>query len=526
MRQLGKVKALPILQAYSTLDEIYTHLPTLDPKLQRLFDSTPREHVELCLKVATLVTDAPIEEYTGDLSPAITVTAAPVAALNVHILAHRDHLVADTANQKLFVRLTLTPTAAARDARPDLSVAFLLDTSASMSDDVTDGDDDADQEPKTKMDLVIEAMQTIIADPGLTTRDRFALIRFDEEPVILTTFTPAQNHEVLSEAIDALDSEGPSTFMGAGMREATDLLLTEHGSRRLILLTDGQTVDEDDVNEETERLAQANIPVTTVGVGDDVNTDLLVHITDRTQGLPIDIVPDTHHPYPPAIRASELPAALLEELRRAANEVVTDVSLTARLVRDVQLERITRVHPTQTEVDCTRIPLALGNVDATHGATYLLEFTLPARPAARMRIAQLSCTYRVPGLRVSEQTSPMDIIVTYTPDQALSARVAPDVMQWVQQRNLEQLIASATRQASTDPAQAQRTLQLARNMTQHLNNGVMTVAVDRALQELHRTQSLSAGTSKTLRLGTKTQTIHAQDPDLPTEEEIRHHTGL
>jgi len=458
--------------------------------------------------------------------------------LDAQLRPHREYLLAQAAGQKLFLTLHLRPQAAARGARPPLSVAFVVDTSGSMREVVTEPTERTGQTTvvegktyevvrgaKSKMDLVIESLRGLLSSDLLRPEDRIALVKFDDTAEVLVPFTGIGERARLLAAAERLDWYSGGTHMGAGMLAATTLLRSEAGNRRLVLLTDGQTFDEAVVQEQIEQLAQAQISVTTVGVGDEVNTGLLVKITDQTQGQPIDVVPDTQQPQPPAVRASELPAALLGDIKQAASEVVTNVGLSIRTVKDVVLERVTRVQPTQTEVDRSKAPLPLGNVEAGGGTTYVLEFTLPARPPARMRLAQLGLTYQVPGAHYRGEIPPLDVVVEFTQDEGLAARVDGEVMQWVQQRNVEGLVAQATREAQTNPQQAQKTLELARNMTQRLGNGAMTQALDRALGELSTSKTISLGTAKTLKIGAKTQTIKVGSSDLPSDEDIRKMTG-
>ena len=460
--------------------------------------------------------------------------------LEAKMRPHREFLLAQTAGQKLFVLLHLQPDAAARQARPNLSVVFVVDTSGSMREVVTEPTERTGQTTfvdgqryevvrgaKNKLELVTEALKGIVSSDLIRPEDRLALVKFDDMADVLVPFTAASDRTRLLDAIGRLDWYSGGTQMGAGMASGVGLLRGEQGSRRMVLLTDGQAFDGVVAQEQAGILSGLQVPVTTIGVGDDVNTELLTEITDRTQGQPIDVVPDTQNPQPPAVRASELPAALLGDLKQAASEVVTNVALSVRAVKDVVLERVTRVQPTQTEVprESGGGPLPLGNVEAGVGATYILEFTLPARPAARMRLAQLGLTYQVPGAGYRGEIPPVDVVVEFTGDEAMAARVDSDVMQWVQQRNIEGLVAQATREAQQNPEQAARTLEQARSMTQRLGNGAMTQVLDRAIGELGSSKTISLGTAKTMRLGAKTQTLKAGEGSLPTDEEIRKMTG-
>ncbi|GHF65729.1 Ca-activated chloride channel family protein [Deinococcus metalli] len=458
--------------------------------------------------------------------------------LEAKVHPHREFLLAQTAGQKLFLTLTVTPTAQAQAARPDLSVVFVVDTSGSMREVVTEPTGTTGRTTtvdgkkyeivkgaRNKLELLTEALNGIIQSDLLRPEDRLALVKFDDMADVLVPFTPATDTQRLLAGVERLDWYSGGTNMGLGMQAGAKLLQGETGSRRMVLLTDGQAFDAPVVEEQAGVLAGLQIPVTTVGVGDEVNTELLTLITDRTQGQPIDVVPDTDNPQPPAVRATELPLALLGDLKQAANEVVTNVALSVRTVKDVVLDRVTRVQPTQTEVARADGPLQLGNVEAGIGATYVLEFTLPARPAARMRLAQLGLTYQVPGANYRGELPPLDVVVEFTGNESMAARVDPAVMQWVQQRNIEGLVAQATREARSDPAQAAKTLELARSMTQRLGNGAMTQVLDRAIGELGSSKTISLGTAKTMRLGAKTQTLKTSDGTLPSDEDIRRMTG-
>lgn len=439
--------------------------------------------------------------------------------LDVTHQLHRDHLLAHTGQQKLFLLLNLKPRAEATQTRPPLGVAFVVDTSGSMREGVT-----LSGKGRNKMDLVIESLRGILMSGLLGAQDRISLVQFDDRASMMIPLTSSAQRARLMAGIERLDWHTGGTHMGAGMKLAREALEGQAGSVRMVLLTDGQTSDETLVRSETQKFAAKQIPVTTVGVGDEVNTDLLMFITDQTQGKPIDVVPDTQNPQPPAVKASDLPAALLGDLRQSISEVVTQVNLSVKTVKDVVLDRVTRVHPTQTEVDMKQQPMPLGNLAGQSGAIFVLEFTLPARPPARIRVAQLGFTYQVPGRQFTGEIPPIDVIAEFTQNEEVAGRLKPEVMQFVQQRNIEGMLSQAIQEASSNPEQARQTLQLARDVTQRLGNRTMTQALDRALQELGQSKTLSAGTAKTLRIGSKTQTVKTADVPL-TDEEIRRISG-
>ncbi|MDZ7702945.1 MAG: VWA domain-containing protein [Trueperaceae bacterium] len=458
--------------------------------------------------------------------------------LNTKLTPHREYLLADTAGQKLFLALSLRPDPDAAKTRPQLAIAFVVDTSGSMREVVTEPTERTGQTTvvdgatyevvrgaKSKIELVTEALQGILGDDTLEDDDRIAIVGFDDQARVIAPFTPARERRRLQSSADTLGQYSGGTRMGAGMREGLRLLSSETGSRRMVLLTDGHTFDEDLVKSLVADLRAQRVSVTTVGVGD-TNEDLLIDLTDKTQGNLVDVVPDNQNPQPPAVRASELPAAFLGDVKKAASEVVTDLSLNVMTVRDVSIDRITRVYPVQSEVEVGEQPFFLGSAAAGDETVFVIEFTLPKRPPARMRLAQLGLSYQVPGADYRGELPPMDVVVEFTNDEARAAQIDPQVMQRVQQRNVEQLIKRATREAQTDPEQAAKTIALAKSMTVRLGNDVMTQALDRAENELQSSKTISLNTAKTLKIGAKTQTLRMdQSDDLPSDDDIRKMTG-
>src|SRR3712207_9049379 len=91
-------------------------------------------------------------------------------------------------------------------------------------------------------------------------------------------------------------------------------------------------------------------------------------------------------PHTPLSRAP--PPIFEAELGAATRQVVSDVRLTVRTVRDARLVSAMRAYPNLADLDPAREPLALGNVEAGDHTIFILELDLPARPPVRARVAQ------------------------------------------------------------------------------------------------------------------------------------------
>jgi len=287
----------------------------------------------------------------------------------------------------------------------------------------------------------------------------------------------------------------------------------------VFLLTDGLAVDEDECRRAAGALAELRARIVALGVGEEYNEDLLSELCSTTQGRPYDFRDMT-----------VLPEILEAELGSATRQVVSEVQVSVKTVRDVRLVSATRVYPSLADLNVAEVPLNLGSLEAGDRTVFVLELDVPERPAVRARLAQVGVTYWVPAERYRGEVPPFDLVVEFTAEEALASAVDAEVMGYVQQRNVDNLVRQAADQARNDPEQAARTLRVARGMTQRLGNRGMTVALGKAEEELRGTGAISEGTRKTIKVGARTRTMKVGGPDetpqnVPSQEEIRRLTG-
>lgn len=442
--------------------------------------------------------------------------------IQVSLTPHRGFLRASpegsTETQKLFLLAQLTPQVT---TRAPLSLTFIVDTSGSMREKVQGG--------RNKLELVVNALTGLIQSPTLGGQDQVSLVQFDDDSSTLCM--PTNDKGRLMQAVENLKRHSGGTMMGLGMLEALQHVQEGNRNRRVMLLTDGATFDEDACRAVTGTYVSQNVTITSIGVGDEFNEDLMGEISDRTGGRVIHVVAQNANP-PVSVLAADLDDVLGEEFKRAASEVVTNLEFTMRGVKGVTLDRVTRVYPFLAESELQRFEGGAkakgGNLEAKDQTAFLLEMTLPPRPPARVRIAQIGLTFDVPGEGRRGEIPPVDVVVEFTFDENLTAQVNPNVMGYVQQRNLEGLVKQAAKEAQSNPQQAAKTIEIARAMTVRLGNTAMTQALDQAKAELESSKTIQAGTAKTIKMGAKTQTIKVgedQGSGLPSDEEIRRITG-
>ena len=457
--------------------------------------------------------------------------------LKATIKPHRPYLRAQAGAQKLFVMLKLLPAPEAGRGRPRVDLALVIDTSGSMREPAPgaqgqitpvapftmDGKTyNATMEGASKLDVAMEAARRLLESSHLQAEDAVTLVQFDDRSEVVASGKAGPDREALLEAIGRLPRFSGGTQMAPGLRNAEAELRKQAGgnaSRTVLLLTDGLAIDEDECRRAATALAELRARVVALGVGEEYNEDLLADICSVTQGKPYDFRDMT-----------ALPQIFEGELGSATRQVVSDVQLTVKTVRDVRLVSATRVYPSLADLDASKAPLPLGSLEAGDHTVFIFELDVPERPAVRARLAQLGVTYQVPAQGYRGEVPPVDMTVEFTAEESLAASVDPEVMGYVQQRNVDNLVRQAADQAKSNPAQAAKTLQVARAMTQRLGNRGMTVALGKAEEELRSGGAISAGTRKTIKLGARTQTMKVGSPDevpqnVPPQDEIRRLTG-
>jgi Ca-activated chloride channel family protein len=437
--------------------------------------------------------------------------------LNVSITPHREFMPADTDAQKLFLMLKLRPTKEVAATRPPTTFAFVIDTSGSMYEEVSGS--------KTKIDVVIDSLLALVRSGRLGANDRIAIIQFDDSASQIIGLTSATQVSQLENAIAKLRTFSGGTCMGLGLGSALNALSNQDMTvRRTLLFTDGQTFDEDQCRAIASDFAAKNIPITALGVGG-FNEDLLTHLSDSTGGSLLYIVPGQATGTQVSIQ--ELPQKIIEEYSQAQQEVITNLALRVKAVQGVELTRIVRAYPTQAEFPFTQAPYPIGNAAANDETIFILEFSMASRPASRVRLAQLGLTYEVPGQKIRGEFPPQNLVVQFIAGQGGAAQVNQEVMDYLQQCNISNLVGQATKIAERDPQKAEELLETARRMTVRLGNDEMTASLNGAQEELRKTRKISDGTRKTVKMGAKGKTVKMGGDvnDQFSEEEMRKLTG-
>lgn len=187
-----------------------------------------------------------------------------------------------TAVERL-LPVTLEPRRPPRAEREPLALFVLIDRSNSMGYHIRNRLERSETDSK----LAYAKRAALAVVHQLKETDLVGLIAFDSEPFQVAPLRPLkENRTALEEDIPRLQPGGGTDFYDALQSARTQLIDSRVNTRHVILLTDGDTNrDASDHYPLVAALAQADISVTTIRIGDDtVNLGLLHDISSRTGG--------------------------------------------------------------------------------------------------------------------------------------------------------------------------------------------------------------------------------------------------
>jgi Ca-activated chloride channel homolog len=192
--------------------------------------------------------------------------------LQLKLVPDRDVILKDSP-QEVVVKIDLSAVGCVKKHhRTPLNLAVVIDRSGSMTGAKLE---------KTKQ----AAMQLV---DRLTPNDIFSLVVFSDEAHVLVPAQKVEDKDALKEKIESIEADG-STALYAGVQMGADQLdefLSSKRINRVILLSDGLA----NVGPSTPRelrhlgsqLAERGISVTTIGVGDDYNEDLMAGLAEAS----------------------------------------------------------------------------------------------------------------------------------------------------------------------------------------------------------------------------------------------------
>ena len=246
---------------------------------------------------------------TLGLATACTANLFAGETLSLKLVPDRE-VVWNGAPQEVVVKIDLSAIAnKPKLKRTPLNLAVVLDKSGSMTG--------------AKLDKAKQAAMLLVN--RLEPNDYFSMVIFSDRAQVLVPVQKVEDKAALKEKIESIEADG-STALYAGVKMGADQLQEYFSSRRInrvILLSDGMANVGPSSPRQLRRLgsdlAERGISVTTIGVGDDYNEDLMAGLAEASDANYY-YVADTEKL--PAIFAKELG----ELLTVAAREIKIEIT--------------------------------------------------------------------------------------------------------------------------------------------------------------------------------------------------------
>jgi Ca-activated chloride channel family protein len=346
----------------------------------------------------------------------------------------------------------------------------------------------------------------------LDAQDIASIVIFDHRTEVLVPAAPVTDRRAIKERVARIRDAGGTRIAPAVDRALREIDRDRSGAiRRLVLLTDGQTENENECLLRADDAGRLGVPITALGVGQDWNEDLLIEMANRSGGTADYIA-----------RPDEITEYFRNTVQKAQSVAVQNAILNLRLVQGITPRAVWQVLPLISNLGYRplsdrEVSVPLGELETGAGRTLLVELLVDQRPAGTYRIGQAEVSYDVPALGRSGEKNRVDVLLTFTNDPQQLQQVHPGVMNVVEKVSAFKLQTRALQDlAQGDVAGATQKLKSA--VTRLLNQGELELAqtMQQEIKNLEQSGQLSSEGQKTIKFQGR-KTVRLSDMDLPQE---------
>lgn len=365
------------------------------------------------------------------------------------------------------------------------------------------GDDRIVSKFPRRIDFVASALKQIAEQ--LRPIDHYALIAFAASARTLIPNTPGTERQRLYQAAGQLErlQLGDETEMADGLALGLEELSTHEvpgNAKRVILLTDGYTRNVAQCYQWAERAKTRGVALSTLGIGNDFNEDLLIPLADASGG----------HAYY-VEKPEDLPDILHQELGIALSITCRAMTVQLQLASNVTLRRIHRVLPGVARLEPGAnqdgsYTIPLGDLEASAPPALLLELVLPAVKPGPYHPGQVAISCEdasQPGSRITHR----QVLALQVETDVVEDR-QPGIAKMVQKVAAYELCTRTLAEATAqDRSNATRKLQTAATRLLDMNEPSLAGMLLRQAEALEQRGQVDATITKRLRYDTRSVAI-------------------
>lgn len=294
---------------------------------------------------------------------------------SLQMTARLSHPFVAIGTQDVFATVDLRAIELANQSRGAVNLALVIDRSGSMSG--------------FKLNQAKQAARQLISQ--LQSTDRLAIVHYGSDVKSLDgMLATSDNKQKMLTYVDGIFDDG-GTNIAAGLTTARDVLLSARNDfkvNRLILISDGQptegTTDAGELTNLVRDIRGYGVSVSSIGVGDDFNEQLMAGFAEVGAGA-----------YAYLQDAAQLSAIFQKDLNAAGTQVARGVTLTFRVPRGAQLQRVLGYSQVsrRSEGDFELVTVALPDFAASQQERVVAHFTVNASTGGSIDVSALDLAY-------------------------------------------------------------------------------------------------------------------------------------
>jgi Ca-activated chloride channel family protein len=405
--------------------------------------------------------------------------------LKIRCLMSKDALPITEAEQAVYAFVDIKAGSGIMFGTMPANFGLVLDRSGSM-----DGE---------KMDNLKEAVGYVV--DHLSDDDLVSVTIFDDQVETLIPNQPTKNREEIKSRLAKVIPRG-GTQISDGLKAGMAEVRKGHAKdrvNRILLLTDGQTWDDEDACLKlADEAGKQGIAITSIGIGEEWNEKLLLQLAERSHG-------NSHWIQNPI----SILDAFRQEVEGMQSVAAVNLKVTARMSQGVRPVKVYTTTPmiadvSKKAVSGSNVVADLGSLDGKRGQAMLIEARVQAQKAGKFRLGQVEVTYDIPSQGVKRQSVKADMFVTFAADASAATKVNAEVMNLVEKVSAFKLQTRALTEAEAgNIAAATQKLQSAATVFLNLGEEDLANAAEQEILSLRKTGTLTAAGTKKLEYGTR-----------------------